>query len=68
MNIIINNYLQIRTYLLVGDYDITVNIEKEHYWAMYNLGFKFKISQIDRYIQMDFWAHQLNSLPSPQII
>lgn len=31
MNIIINNYLQIRTYLLVGDYDITVNIEKEHY-------------------------------------
>lgn len=42
MNIIINNYLQIRTYFLVGDYDITVNIEKEHYWAMYNLGFKFK--------------------------
>lgn len=31
MNSIINNYLQIRTYFLVGDYDITVNIEKEHY-------------------------------------
>lgn len=30
MNVITNNYLQIRTYFLVGDYDIIVNIE-EHY-------------------------------------
>lgn len=67
MNVITNNYLQIRTYFLVGDYDIIVNIE-EHYWTRYNLSFKFKISPKDRYIQMDFRTHLLNSLPPPQII
>lgn len=55
-----------RTYSLVYDYDIIVNVE-EHYWTIYNLGLKFKISPIDRYIQMDFWADQLNSLPPPII-
>lgn len=52
MNISINKYLQVRTYFLVNDYDAIVNIE-EHYWTIYNLGSKFEISSIDRYIQMN---------------
>jgi hypothetical protein len=42
---------------------IIVNIEGEHYWTIYNLGFKFKLSPVDRYIQMDL--EPTNSLPCP---